>query len=100
MRAFGSDATAVFVAFLAVTAGVMGVCVWLLDGLLTLEQMSGVAFVAGLIVASVYGVRMARQREQKVLNAARERQRNKEAQTQKQIDAMQRGNSKIPEVKR
>ena len=99
VRAFGSDATAVFVAFLAVVSGVMGLCVWLLGDYLAMEMMVGIAFVIGLIVAGVYGVRMARRNEIVGLEQARERQKNKEVETQKQIDAMQRKNSRVPKVK-
>ena len=100
VRGLGSDFTAAVIAFLAVVCGVMGGCVWLLDGYLTMEQMIGVAFATGLVVSVFYAARMAKINKMRALEAAREKSNAKEAETQKQIDAMLRGNSRIPKVKR
>ena len=99
-RALGGDAMAVAIMFLAVVCAVMAIGVWQFEAYLTMEQMIGIAFATGLVVSGIYGVRMAKRNEKRAQDAALEKRRNKDAETQKQIDAMQRGNSKIPEVKR
>lgn len=97
-RALGGDAMTVFIMFLAVVFAVMALGVWLFKAYLTMEQMIGIAFVTGLVVSGIYGVRMAKNNVQRTQDIALEKRRNKEAETQKQIDAMLRGNSDIPKV--
>ncbi len=89
-----------FVVFLAIVCGVMALEVWLFDAYLTMGPMVGIAFVSGLVVSGVYGVRMAIHNKKRMLDAARDQRENRDAETQKQIDAMQRANSRIPKVKR